>query len=96
MDPIDAYLLDGLPAKAETVKAVLANRRPVERAQPFYRALELLGARVADEALIALRLALAGKTPDDEAVRTLRSHVAAARRGDSAARDAYFRALETA
>jgi hypothetical protein len=94
--PIDAYLLDGAPTKVEVVNAVLADRQPVERAQPFYRALEALGARVADEALIALRLALAGKVPDDEAVRSLRGAVAAARRGDPASRSAYLAALETA
>jgi hypothetical protein len=94
--PIDAYLLDGTPSKAETVNAVLADRQPLERAQPFYRALEALGARVADEALIALRLTLAGKTADDDAVRQLRAAVAAARSGDAAGRGAYLAALETA
>jgi hypothetical protein len=96
LHPLDAYLLDGHPAKAATIEAVLADRSQIERAQPFYRALEALGARVADEALIALRLALAGRIPDDAAIVTLRAHVAAARRGDAAARAAYLAAVETA
>jgi isoaspartyl peptidase/L-asparaginase-like protein (Ntn-hydrolase superfamily) len=94
--PLDAYLLDGNPTKAAAIAAVLADRRPIERAQPFYRALEALGARVADEALIALRLTLAGRTPYDAAITTLRAHVAAARRGDAGARAAYLAAVETA
>jgi hypothetical protein len=94
--PIDGYLLDGKPDKAAAIAAVLAERRPVERAQPFYRALDVLGARVADEALMALRLALAGHVPDDAAVTSLRALVAAARRGDPKARRAYFLAVETA
>ena len=96
LHPLDGYLLDGTPDKAAAIAAVLADREPVERAQAFYRALEALGARVADEALMALRLALAGRTPDDAAITTLRAHVAAARRGDAAARHAYLAAVETA
>jgi len=96
MHPIDAYLLDGSPDKAAAIAAVLADRRPVERAQPFYRALEALGARVADEALMALRLVLAGRVPDDAAVTALRTQVAAARSGDAVARQAYLSAVGTA
>jgi len=88
--PIDGYLLEGTPAKASVIAAVLADRTAaVAAAEPFYRALEAIGARVADEALIALRLVLSEKTPDDEAVRRLRDLVALARRGDAAARAAY-------
>jgi hypothetical protein len=89
-------LLDGRPSKAEAIAALLADRQPVAAAQAFYRALELLGARVADEALIALRLALANRRVDDDGVRRMRGYLAAARRGDRAARDAYLAALETA
>jgi len=96
LHPIDTYLLDGTPSKADAVAAVLADRRPIEGAQPFYRALDLLGARVADEALIALRLALAGRPAKDDAIRRLRADVAAARQGDAAARAAYLAAVETA
>jgi hypothetical protein len=95
LHPIDGYLLDGRPSKDEAVASVLAERKPVERAQPFYRALDLLGARVADEALIALRLALIGETVDDEGVLRLRTQLAAARQGDAAARAAYLAAVET-
>jgi hypothetical protein len=96
LHPVDAFLLDGSPSKADAIAAVLADRQPVAAAQAFYRALELLGARVADEALIALRLALANQRVDDDGVRRMREYLAAARRGDPAAREAYLAALETA
>jgi len=95
LHPIDGYLLDGRPSKDDAVAAVLAERQPAAPAQPFYRALDLLGGRVADEALIALRLALIGAPVDDDGVRRLRDHVSAARRGDPAARAAYLAAVET-
>ena len=95
MHPIDGYLLDGKPSKQEAVAAVLAQRSSVAAAQPFYRALEQLGPRVADEALIALRLALVGSAVDDAGVVRLREHLAAARRGDEGARKAYLAAVET-
>lgn len=96
MDPLDGYLLDGRPAKDAAIAAILAERRAVPAAQAFYRALDLLGARVADEALIALRLALAGRPADDDGVRRLRALVAAARAGDAGARAAYLAELGTA
>lgn len=96
LTPLDGYLLDGRPSKDDTVAAVLADRSPVAGAQPFYRALDVLGAKVADEALIALRLALAGLPVDDDGVRRLRAHLAAAKAGDAAGRTAYFATLETA
>jgi hypothetical protein len=92
---LDGYLLDGRPGKDEAVAAVLADRSPIAAAQPFYRALEALGSKVADEALMALRLALAGSTIDDDGVRLLRDQLAAARRGDAAARKAYLAGVET-
>jgi hypothetical protein len=95
LHPIDGYLLDGRPPKDEAVAAVLAERRPVPAAAAFYRALDLLGARVADEALIALRLALAGLPVDDDGVRRLRELIAAARAGDAAARASYLGNLGT-
>lgn len=95
LHPIDGYLLDGQPSKDDAVAAVLANRQSIAGAQPFYRALDALGPRVADEALIALRLALAGAPVDDDGMRSLRGHVNAARRGDPAARAAYLAALGT-
>ena len=96
LHPIDGYLLDGRPSKDDAVAAVLANRQPIPGAQAFYRALDLLGSRVADEALIALRLALIGQPVDDEGVRRLRGQLAAARAGDAGARTAYLAAVETA
>jgi hypothetical protein len=96
LHPIDGYLLDNAPSKDQAVAAVLADRQPLPGVQPFYRALDLLGSKVADEALIALRLALAGLPVDDDGVRSLRSRLAAARSGDATARAAYLAALETA
>lgn len=95
MHPLDGYLLDGKPSKQDAVAAVLAERSGVPAAQPFYRALEQLGPRVADEALIALRLALAGSAVGDAGVIRLRELLAAARGGDAGARKAYLAAVET-
>jgi hypothetical protein len=95
LHPLDGYLLDNQPSKEEAVAAVLSDRRSISAAQPFYRALDLLGTKVADEALIALRLALAGRTVDDDGVRSARAQLAAARAGDAAARAAYLAELET-
>ncbi len=95
MIPLDGYLLDLSPAKAEAIAAVLADRAAGDHAQPFYRALELLGARVPDETLMGLRIALTGHAPDDDAIRTMRARVAAARSGDAAARAAYLASVET-
>ena len=91
LHPLDGYLLDGRPAKSEAIAAVLRTRSSDPAAQPFYRALETVGARAADEALLALRIVLAGKTPTDDAVRQLRDARARARGGDPAGRDAYVR-----
>lgn len=81
--PIDGYLLDGRPSKSVAIQAVLAQPVADPRAQPFYRALEAIGVRAADEALIALRLVLGGKAPEDAAIRRLRA-LAALARADSA------------
>ena len=51
---------------------------------------------MADEALIALRLALIGEAVDDAGVLRLRGYLSAARNGDPAAREAYLAAVETA
>jgi hypothetical protein len=96
---IDGYLLgDGTASKADVIAAALAERVSLEAAEPFYRGLEAVGARAADEALIALRLVLAGKAPSDDAVREVRALAKAVRaaRGtpeEAAARDAYASAV---
>lgn len=72
---IDTYLLEGEPPKARVVEAILAAQSPDPKAQPFYRAIEAIGARAADEAFIALRLVLAGLENDDSNVARLRSLV---------------------
>ncbi|HTJ27046.1 MAG TPA: hypothetical protein VMA36_12885 [Candidatus Limnocylindria bacterium] len=93
LHPLDGYLLDGTPAKADAIAAALRTRSDDPRAQPFYRALEALGARAADEALLALRLVLAGKGTDDDAIRALREARTRAKAGDAAGRTAYLEAV---
>jgi len=93
LHPLDRYLLDGRPAKADAIAAALAERTDEPKAQPFYRALERLGARAADEALLALRLVLARETPSDEAIIALRELRTKAQAGDAQARAAYLRTV---
>jgi len=84
---VDRYLLGEPVSKPEVVAAILAERSDQPAAAPFYRAFEAVGARAADEAFIALRLILAGKSLEDDAVRRLRgltSLARAGRAGDSA------------
>jgi hypothetical protein len=76
---LDGYLLGGDPPKAAVVATVLAARSPDPKAQAFYRAIEAIGARAADEAFIALRLVLAGLEADDRNVARLRALVRTAR-----------------
>ncbi len=76
---LDRYLLGEPVSKQATIDAALADRVAAPAAQPFYRALEAVGVRAADEALIALRLVLAGREASDMAVRRLRAVAAAAR-----------------
>jgi len=84
---VDGYLLGEAVSKPDVVAALLRERSDVPAAAPFYRALEAVGARAADEAFLALRLVLAGKAPDDDRVRRLRAIAGvarAARTGDRA------------
>lgn len=70
---LDGYLLGRSVSKAEVLNALLADRSLEPAAAPFYRALEAVGTRAADEAFIALRLILAGQAASDEHVRRLRA-----------------------
>lgn len=84
---VDGYLLGEPISKAEVVAALLAERSDRAAAAPFYRALEAVGVRAADEAFLALRIVLAGGEPSDESVRRLRGLSGLARasaRGDRA------------
>jgi hypothetical protein len=76
---IDRYVLGEPVSKPDVVAGLLAERSDDPAAAPFYRAFEALGTRAADEALLALRLVLAGRRPDDDAVRRLRALAAVAR-----------------
>jgi hypothetical protein len=90
LHPLDGYLLDGQPGKAEAIAAALRDRSPDSRAQPFYRALETVGARAADEALLALRLVLGGKVAGDDTIVEARAARARVKAGEAGARDVYF------
>jgi hypothetical protein len=88
LHPLDGYLLDGRPPKAEAIAAALSERVAAPAAAPFYRALEAVGARAADEALIALRLVIAGRPAGDDDVRRLRG-LATLARGSAAIDDVF-------
>jgi len=76
---VDRYLLGEAVSKPDVVTALLAERSADAAAEPFYRALEAVGTRAADEAFVALRLVLAGRSANDAAVRRLRGLAAVAR-----------------
>jgi len=59
-----------------------AKRSDEPRAQPFYRALDAVGVRAADEALLALRLVLGGHAATDEGVIAARAALRRAKAGD--------------
>ena len=86
-EAIDAYFFEKTGSKADLIQGLLAQRSEIAAAQPYYRAFEAIGARAADESLLALRSVLAGHSADDERVRALRAAVAA---GD---RTSYLRVL---
>jgi hypothetical protein len=94
---LDRYLLEGTPPKAQVVKDLLKNRSDVPGSRPFYQGIEMLGHKVPDLTLIALRLVLAGKPADDVHVVRLRHLSERARaKGIDAQRaiDSYYRELE--
>lgn len=95
LHPLDGYFLDGTPSKADAIRAALDDRSSEPRAQPFYRALAAVGARAADEALLALRLVLGGNAATDEAVIAARAALRRAKSGDPTARQEYLRAVGT-
>jgi hypothetical protein len=91
---VDGYLLGEAVSKPDVVASFLRERSDAPGAAPFYRALEAVGARAADEAFIALRLVLAGKPADDERVKRLRAFAGvarAAKTGDRAGLEALRR-----
>ena len=93
LHPLDGYLLDGVPGKADAIAAALRERSPEPRAQPFYRALEAVGVRAADEALLALRLVLGGKAASDETIVAARAARAQAKSAEPGARERYFQTV---
>jgi hypothetical protein len=93
LHPLDGYLLDGRPSKADAIGAALRDRSSEPAAQPFYRALERVGAQAADEALLALRIALGGRTPDDATVVAARAARVKAKAGEPGAREDYLRTV---
>ena len=95
LHPLDGYLLDGRPSKADAIAAALRDRSAAAKAQPFYRALEALGARAADDALLALRVVLGGNQADDAAIVAARAARAAVKSNEPGAREAYLRSVGT-
>lgn len=93
LHPLDGYLLDGAPDKAGAIAAALRDRSDDPRAQPFYRALEAIGTRAADDALLALRLVLGGNAATDAAIVAARAARAAVQAGNPGAREAYQAAV---
>jgi hypothetical protein len=79
LEDLDAYLLSEKGEKATLVRALLGQRSSTAAAAPFYRMLESIGERVPDDALCALRIALAGSYADDSRVLTIRALVNEAR-----------------
>lgn len=95
---LDRYLLEGTPPKATVVKELLAGRRDLPGAAPFYAGLQMLGHKAPDLTLIALRLVFAGKKVDDASVIRMRRLVERARaKGVDAqnAIEAYYREVES-
>lgn len=80
---LDSYLLTGSPGKSEVIDGLLREGHPAPAVAPYLRALQAVGSRAADEALIALRLVASGKALGDEAVRRMRALAALARAGAS-------------
>lgn len=78
---VDRYLLEGSPDKSSVVASLLRDPEPPEALRPYMAGLRALGARVPDLALVALRLAGAGKRTDDDSVVRLRDLVDRARAG---------------
>ncbi|MFN2449501.1 MAG: hypothetical protein ABR508_06890 [Candidatus Baltobacteraceae bacterium] len=78
-DLLDGYLLDGKPAKAALIEALLESPPALPQAGPFLEGMRILKARTPDLSLLALRLILAGKPANDETVLALRTASDAAR-----------------
>ena len=90
---LDRYLLAEPISKTEVIDALLAAPSSEEVAAPFYRALRAVGPRVADEALMALRVALQGSQPEDRIIVALRTIRAQAGQGDVTGARAAYEAL---
>ena len=86
---IDAYLLGENANKAALIQRLLAEPSPkIAAAGPFYEGLRMLGSRTPDLTLCALRLVLAGKKAEDDAVLALRAASDGARAGGPGAEEA--------
>lgn len=91
---IDTYLLGENRNREHVFSRVAVWQPDIAAAGPIVRAITLVGARAADESLIALRLILAGREAEDGLVAALRAHARQAAAGDAAARAKYFGLLE--
>ncbi|MGH7737739.1 MAG: hypothetical protein ACREMP_07730 [Candidatus Tyrphobacter sp.] len=86
---IDAHLLDAGSSRGDLVAELLVLGPASDAVRPFYEGMRMLGARTPDLALIALRLAIAGRARDDAAVVRMRDIIARARAGEAGAREEY-------
>jgi len=77
-DVVDGYLL-GEPVQKQRAVDALLEAATTPAAAPFARGLQAVGVRAADEALVALRIVLSGRAPDDATVRRVRALSAVAR-----------------
>jgi hypothetical protein len=93
-DLLDTYLLQGRPSKGDVVAALLGTTPVPPVAGPYFEGLRVLRERTPDMALVALRLALAGKPVVDGSVVGLRDLAERARKGDAQAAADYRTALE--
>jgi hypothetical protein len=89
---IDRYLLGESRDRALLFGQIGGWQPDLPAAAPIVRAIAMIGARAADESVIALRLILAGRLTDDAAVTTLRNDARLAAKGDTAARERYITA----
>ncbi|HEV3157203.1 MAG TPA: hypothetical protein VGZ00_07640 [Candidatus Baltobacteraceae bacterium] len=81
---LDRYLLDGDVSKEKVILALLAEPTFESVAPPFHRALKAVGARAADEALMAVRLIFSGHKADDASIGRMRDLCARIRQGPDA------------
>ena len=87
---IDAYLLGERSDRERVFSQLTTLQSEKEAALPILRAIALIGARAADESLMALRLALGTSPTSDKAIREIRSALADLSKGNASGRERYL------